>query len=161
MQQNIQSLLPYFVNFSIVVVFLFYVTKKPLKKFLYQRHERMKDEFEAAARAHKRAQERNMVATSAARGVSGQELRVLDDERRGAQEEARELLQRSQQESARIIAEADRLARVEQEEASDRVREIFLDMVVVAAEESLRRGLKRDDHAALLKRAQNSIEVGV
>ena len=47
------------------------------------------------------------------------------------------------------------------EEATDRVKGAFLDLVVHATENSLRSGLKKDDHSAILKRAQNSIEVGV
>lgn len=160
-EQNFHALIPYAVNFSIVVVFLVFVTRKPLKKFLYQRHERMKDSFESAARAHKKAAERSAAATSAIRGAPAKEAEIIANERRFAEQERSEILEKSQLEAKRVLSEAERLVGVEQEEAGDRVKAAFLDMVVRGTEESLRKGLKKDDHSAIVRRAQNSIEVGV
>lgn len=160
-EQNIHALLPYAVNFSVVLALLAYLTRKPAKKFIYQRHERMKDSFESAARAHKKAQDRSVAAKEALQNVVAKESEIVGAEKKFAEQEKKEILDKSGFEAKRVLSEADRLVGVEQDESADRVKEIFLDLVVRGTEDSLRRGLKKDDHSAIVKRAQNSIEVGV
>lgn len=159
--KTIQEVAPYAVNFSIVVVFLAVILRKPARKFLYQRHERMKDAVESAAIAHQKAAQRVDAAKLAMSQARSEEAALLEKERQHALLEKKEILERAKIEAERVIQEAERLAQVEQEEASDRVKDEFLQRVVKGAEESLVRGLKRDDHSAILKRAQSSIEVGV
>jgi len=159
--KTIQEVAPYAVNFSIVVVFLAVILRKPARKFLYQRHERMKDAVESAAIAHQKAAQRVDAAKLAMSQARSEEAALLEKERQHALLEKKEILEKAKIEAERVIQEAERLAQVEQEEASDRVKDQFLQRVVEGAEESLVRGLKRDDHSAILKRAQSSIEVGV
>jgi F0F1-type ATP synthase membrane subunit b/b' len=143
-----------------VVVILGAVLRKPTRKFVYQRHERMKDAIESAAIAHRKAEDRAMAARKAVEGLAAETSTLAERERRAAEIERAEIIEKARQEAERLAKESDRLAQVEHEEASDRVKEAFLGEVVSAAEESLRRGLKRDDHSAILKHAQKSIEVG-
>lgn len=159
--KNLQEVVPYAVNFSVVVVFLAAVLRKPLRKFVYQRHERMKDAFESAAIAHKKAADRAGAAKRAQAGLPAEQDSIRKRERDFAEQERKEILQKGEAEAARVVAEAERLASSEQDEAAGAVKEKFLAMIVKDAEESLRKGLKKDDHSAILKRAQNSIEVGV
>ena len=83
------------------------------------------------------------------------------EEAAAAEGEKKEILEKAQVESQRISTEAERLAGVEQEEAAERVKGAFLDLVVRETEGGLKRGLKKEDHSAIVKRAQTSIEVGV
>lgn len=159
--KNLQEVVPYAVNFSVVVVFLAVVLRKPLRKFVYQRHERMKDAFESAAMAHKKAATRAEAARRAQAELPAEQDLILKRERDFAELERKEILQKGEAEAARVVAEAERLASSEQDEAAGAVKDKFLAMIVKDAEEGLRRGLKKDDHSAILKRAQNSIEVGV
>jgi F0F1-type ATP synthase membrane subunit b/b' len=154
-------LIPYFINFGIVVVLCVVLFHKPLHKYVYQRHERMRDAVESAAVAHRKATDRAEAAKRALEGVSQEEKAILSKEAAGAELEKQEVLEKAQSEARRVTREADRLAGVEQEEATDRVKTAFLNLVVHETEESLKRGLKEDDHSAILRRAQNSIEVGV
>lgn len=161
MDQNVREVLPYAVNFSIVVALLGFLLKKPVRKFVYQRHERMKDAFESASIAHAKALARNEQAKKALQKVADEESQLLAKELVTTNQEKSEILEKAKAEAARVQQEAERMASVEQEEASDRVKEEFLALVVRETEESLKKGLKKDDHTAILKRAQNSIEVGV
>jgi len=158
---SIKEVVPYAANFSVVVVMLAVILRKPLRKFVYQRHERMKDSVESATIAHDRALARINLAKSAMRDLPSEERSLLERERSHAEAEKAELIQKTKQEVSRLAGEADRLAQAEQEAANEQVKEQFLQMVVEQAEEKLKGGLKRDDHSAILKRAQNSIEVGV
>jgi F-type H+-transporting ATPase subunit b len=159
--QHIQDVVPYAVNFSIVVAILAVVLRKPARKYIYQRHERMKDAFESATIAHQKAATRAEAARKAVGSLGQEEAAIMTRERQYAEQEKADILAKAQAEAQRVGQEADRLASFEQEESSGRVKEEFLNMVVAKAEESLRQNLKKDDHSAILKRAQSSIEVGV
>jgi F-type H+-transporting ATPase subunit b len=159
--KNIQDVAPYAANFSLVVVFLAVMLRKPLRKFLYQRHERTKDAVESAAIAFDKARARAEQARAQLAKVAAEEAGLLQRERSQAEVERAEILAKAASEARRVSAESARLAQVEQEEASDRVKDQFLELIVAEAEERLKRGLKKDDHSAILKRAQSSIEVGV
>ena len=161
MGAEIRALLPYFINFALVVLALYFMLRKPLRKFIYQRHERMRDALESAAIAHKKAVERAQIARKAMAAIAEEEKSLLQNEAGAAEDEKREILAKAQAEALRVAREADRLAHVEQDDASERVKSQFLDLVVRETENRLRDGLKRDDHNAILKRAKNSIEVGV
>jgi len=156
-----RELVPYFVNFSIVLVLCFVMGKKPLRKFVYQRHERMRDAIEAAASAHRKAVAHAEGARRMVSGLPAEEGSLLAREAAGAAREKEEIVEKGRLEAQRVLKEADRLAAVEQEEASERVKGQFLDLVISETESTLKRSLKKDDHSAILKRAQNSIEVGV
>jgi F0F1-type ATP synthase membrane subunit b/b' len=159
--QELHDLLPYIVNFSIVVVAVFFFAAKPLRKHLYQRHERMRDAFQSAAIAHQKASERISAAKDSLAKLGADEKSLLQKEAESAKLECKEILDKASAEAKRVLAEADRLASVEQDESAERVKGQFLELVVREAEENLKRGLKKDDHSAILKRAQDSIEVGV
>jgi F0F1-type ATP synthase membrane subunit b/b' len=158
---HIKDVVPYAVNFSAVVAILAVILRNPLKKFLYQRHEHMKDAVDAAASVHRKALQRFNAAKGASAGLSQEVSSIATAEKKSAQAEAAEIAQRAQAETLRLNQEADRLAQVEADDASYKVRANFLNQVVAQTEDSLRRGLKKDDHSAILKRAQSSIEVGV
>ncbi len=159
--QNFQQVIPYAVNFSVVVGLLFVLVKKPLRKYLYQRHERMKDAFESAGIAFKKAEVRNMEAKKSIAALASEENILLAREKQFAEQESAVILSKAKEEAQRIAQEVERLSQVEQEESSERVKNQFVDLVIRETEESLKRGLKKDDHSAIVKRAQNSIEVGV
>jgi len=159
--KTMQEVVPYAANFGVVVVILTAVLRKPTRKFIYQRHERMKDAVESAAVAHRKAEDRVNAARKAMEGLKQEESALLQREAAHAEAEKAEILEKAKLEAQRLLQEAERLAQVEQEDASDRVKGQFLELVVREAEESLRRGLKKDDHSAILRNAQKSIEVGV
>lgn len=158
---ELHGVIPYAVNFTIVLVILAVVLRKPARKYIYQRHERMKDAFESATIAHRKAATRAEAARKAVSGLGEEEASILTRERQFAETEKADILAKGEAEAQRVGQEADRLASFEQEDASGRVKEEFLNLVVAKAEESLRQNLKKDDHSAILKRAQSSIEVGV
>lgn len=161
MAPEFQPLVPYFVNFAIVVVMVFMIARKPLRKFVYQRHERMRDAIEAAAVAHRTAAARAEQARRSVGALASEEAAILQREAASAETEKKEIMEKGQAEAQRVLNEAERLAAVEHEEATERVKGQFLDLVIKETEDNLKRSLKKDDHSAILKRAQNSIEVGV
>lgn len=161
MAPEFQALIPYFVNFSIVVAIVFFAGRKPLRKYVYQRHERVRDSVEGAAASHQKSATRLDSAKRSLAGLASEDRAIVQRESDGAEQEGKEILEKARAEAQRVAREAERLAAAEREEAAERVKHQFLDLVVRETEESLKRGLKKDDHSAIFKRAQSSIEVGV
>lgn len=154
-----QEVFPYFVNFSITIVILVFMLRQPLRRYVYQRHERMKDAVESAARAHEKAIRRSEAAKGALHAAGAEEQKLTASERAQAENEKAEIIQKSRAEAERLGKEADRLAAAEREEAFEKVKTEFLNSVIQGTEQKLKQGLKKDDHIAIIKRAQNSIEV--
>jgi F0F1-type ATP synthase membrane subunit b/b' len=155
-----KEVFPYFVNFSITIALLVFMTRKSLRRYVYQRHERMKDAVESAAIAHQKALARIEAAKKAIAGADTEEQRLSAAERAMVEQEKNEILQKSRAEATRQAQESDRLASAEREEAFEKVKAQFLAAVVQGTEQKLKANLKKDDHSAIIKRAQNSIEVG-
>jgi F-type H+-transporting ATPase subunit b len=151
--------IPYFVNFAITIGLLVMMVRKPLRRYVYQRHSHMKDSVEAAARAHEQALARNGAAKAALSAAGAEEQSLAATERKQAEQEKGEILEKARQEAERLAREAERMAANEQDEALEKVKAQFLNSVVQGAEQKLKQGLKKDDHLAIIKRAQNSIEV--
>ena len=158
---EVAQLLPYAVNSAIVLVILVLVCRKPLRKYLYQRHEHMKDAFESATIAHAKAQSRAEEARKMVAGLGQEQSALSKSEKESAEGEKKEILSKAQAEAARVASEAERLAGFEAEDASEKVKAQFLNLVIAQTEDSLRKNLKKEDHSAILKRVQASIEVGV
>lgn len=158
---HVEQVVPYAVNFGLVACILAILLRKPTRKFVYQRHEQMKDSIEAATRAYELASKKHTEAAAKASQLSTLSANLLKSELAQANQEASDLSRKAELESKRLAAETERLAQVEAEDAFRKVRAGFVDLVIEGAENNLKVGLKRDDHAAILKRAQSSIEVGV
>jgi F0F1-type ATP synthase membrane subunit b/b' len=162
LQENeFSPLIPYFINFGIVIALLVWMLRAPFRKYVYQRHERMRDAVEAAAIAHRKASDRAEAAKRALATVSAEEKRVLAQDAATVDQEKKDILDKAQAEAHRVGRETERLASAEQDDAGDRVKGQFLDLVVREAEETLKRSLKKEDHSAIIKRANNSIQVGI
>lgn len=155
-----KGVFPYFINFTITIALLVFFTRKALRRYVYQRHERMKDAVESAARAHQKALARIEAAKASIAGMAAEEQSLVSAERSQVEQEKKEILEKSRAEAARQSQESDRLAASEREEAFEKVKEQFLSAVVQGTEQKLKANLKKDDHSAIIKRAQNSIEVG-
>ncbi|MGE3261414.1 MAG: hypothetical protein AB7K68_06525 [Bacteriovoracia bacterium] len=160
MDHIFREVFPYLVNFTITIILLVFMTRKSLRRYVYQRHERMKDAVESAAIAHQKALARIEAAKKSVAAADSEEQKMSSSERGQAEQEKAEILLKSKAEAARLLSDADRLAASEREDAFEKVKEQFLDAVVQGAEQKLKQNLKKDDHSAIIKRAQNSIEVG-
>ena len=161
MSSEFESLVPYFINFVIVLAMLAMIIKKPLRRYIYQRHERIRDVVEGAQIAHSRAKEKHEAAQKVLANVDEDAAAIFQSEASAVEAEKSEIISKARAEALRLAREAERLSGAEADDALARVKREFLELVVREAEGRLKSGLKRDDHSAILKRAKNSIEVGV
>ena len=157
---GLKDIVPYAVNFSIVVVLLTIIARKPLKRFVFQRHERLKDFVDASSKTFKAAKARYESASMKLGGVEAESKEILSSEMNSARKEAVEIISKGKEEAERMRKEAERLIAVEQSDVELRIKVDFLDNILAAAETRLKRGLKNDDHKKILKNAESRIGVG-
>jgi F-type H+-transporting ATPase subunit b len=154
------SLLPFVVNFTVVLVLLAVLARKPLRKFVYQRHERLKDFLESSAKEHELAASRLAAAEASLRGADGEVASIMEREARASAAEAADLVARAKEEAARAAREAEALVLSQASDASEKMKLQFVEMVISTTGDRLRSGLRHDDHSAIFERAQSSIGAG-
>lgn len=161
MSAEIVGVLPYAVNFSILVIALVFFTRKPFQRFVFQRHERIKDAVLSADKDKRLASDRMDAVARALKTFNEDAEKIRNDERHAGVLESAAIAERSKQELARISAESIRIIENESRERELLVRRKFVDLVAKDAEGKLSKNLKRDDHGGLIKRAGAHIEVSV
>lgn len=155
---GLKALIPYAVNFSLFAGALYAMTRKPLKAYVYQRHERLRDFVWDSAKAKDAANARLSQSEAKLAGFSAEAKDLLDKATQEAREDARVLADKSRQESERIRSDARQIAEYETAERMTKVKAEFLARAAREAESILTKELKREDHAGLFKRAKNVIE---
>ena len=161
MKAEIQGVIPYFVNFTIVAVGFTVLTKKHVKKFVYQRYEHIKDAVEAAARDQAEVEERLKKVNHGLAAFNEIAEKIWSEERMLATQEAAQVAEKARLEVEQIELNARRVASTESKERQQNTRGVFIDLIAREAELKLRRNIKKDDHNNIVKAASGRIEVGV
>lgn len=148
---NLPSLIAQVINFTVLLVILYFLAYKPLLRLLDERRRRIQEGLEASEEAKQRLAQ--------AETEAGAELEK-------ARQEGRALIGQAQQVSARMQEEARQGARVDAEALLERARsEIqlerdaaiadlrreFADLTITAAERVIRRSLDRKAHRELIE----------
>lgn len=161
MGQEIHHLLPYAVNFSIVIALLMVLTRNPLKKFLFQRHERIQDQVLSSEKQFQAAKLKND-SLQAQKSALQNEFKALEArEKEAAEASTKKLLASANEESRRIESESKRLAVNEAEDSGAKMKQEFVDEIIHRTEAALLNGLGNDAHSGVLARAKNSMEAEV
>lgn len=158
---GLKELLPYAVNFSLFTVSVAVLARKPVKNFVYKRHERMKDFVLDAAKEKQEALERQTKANKKMEKLAQEESAMLAAAAVEAKAEAAALIEKAQQESQRISADAELIVSNEGEDRDRLLQRQLLDLACLKAEQGLAKELKKEDHSGLLKKAKSVIEAGV
>ncbi len=160
MISELHEILPYAVNFSIVVAVVTFFARKPFQRLVFQRHEHLKDFIEASAKVFETAQARHKLIAEKLSNVEKEEREILANEIASAKKEAEEIVAKGKAEAERTKNEAARMAAAESADIESRVKAQFLDQVLKSVESRLKEDLKSDDHKKIVRQAQSSIEVG-
>lgn len=161
MVKNVHDVLPYAVNFTVFAVIVAYLVRNPFKKFVFQRHERIKDQVGASARASEEAKKRIAGVNSALASFQQDVSRMSTEEIRSSTTEAVQIVEKAKKDAERIRLDAKKIAENEAQDLSDAARAEFLNQAIAAADAALRAGLKSEDHKSIMSDARSSIEAGV
>jgi len=145
------TLLMRLVNFLLLAALLYYFLRKPIKNFLVQRQQGVKEALEEAQRAAKEAEARyrEMEKKLAQAHKEMEELKNMIIEQ-GRQEKER-ILARAHKEAERIIKQAELAAEQELKKAYSSIRLEAVEMAAAIAEAILKDKIDSKDHKRLIE----------
>lgn len=155
------GLVPYAINFSIVAGAAIYFGREPLRKFVFQRHERFKDLVESAAKAQEAAEKRFAEVMKSIEGVDSEVSQLLKEAEVEAKSEAQEVLQRAQADADRLAVDSDRTIERERSAQLQKIKRTIILKSLTDAEAKLRKGMNPEVHTQMLKVAKAQIEASV
>lgn len=156
--EGLSGLVPYAINFSLVFGAIGYFGRAPLRKFVYQRHERQRDLVDAAAAAKKNAEKRFIEVQDNLKRLTEDGRKILQEAEQEAKAEALQILKRADAEVARLEKDAERIIANEEEQQANALRGHMLEMALASAETKLRSGMKKEDHSAIIRVAKRKLE---
>ncbi len=131
---NLKEIIFAMVNFLILVGVLGKLIYKPYLGALENRKKIIKDRFDKADAVNKRA-EAKMIAYNRRIANADEEVReMIKAGKKKADEQAQIIINEAQEQAERIIANAERTAKLERERAMDEMRREIASMALMAAE---------------------------
>lgn len=146
-----QGLLGQIINFGLLLVLLYFIGYRPIRKMLDERSKRIKEGVdqaelakEAAARAEEEVQRRLDEARKDGQLILAQAAEMGERLKAEAREEAR-------REAEALIVRARAEIGMERDEAIDRLRQEFADLAILAAEKVINETLDKERHRRLIE----------
>lgn len=146
-----QGLLGQIINFVLLLVLLYFIGYRPIRKMLDERSKRVKEGIdqaelakEAAARAEEEVQRRLDEARKDGQLILAQASEMGERLKAEAREEAR-------REAEALIVRARAEIGMERDEAIDRLRQEFADLAILAAEKVIKETLDKERHRRLIQ----------
>ncbi len=146
-----QGLLGQIINFVLLLVLLYFIGYRPIRKMLDERSKRIKEGIdqaelakEAATRAEEEVQRRLDEARKDGQLILAQAAEMGERLKAEAREEAR-------REAEALIARARAEIGMERDEAIDKLRQEFADLAILAAEKVINETLDKERHRRLIE----------
>lgn len=146
-----QGLLGQIINFVLLLVLLYFIGYRPIRKMLDERSKRIKEGIdqaelakEAATRAEEEVQRRLDEARKDGQLILAQAAEMGERLKAEAREEAR-------REAEALIVRARAEIGMERDEAIDRLRQEFADLAILAAEKVINETLDKERHRRLIQ----------
>lgn len=146
-----QGLLGQIINFVLLLVLLYFIGYRPIRKMLDERSKKIKEGIdqaelakEAATRAEEEVQRRLDEARKDGQLILAQAAEMGERLKAEAREEAR-------REAEALIVRARAEIGMERDEAIDRLRQEFADLAILAAEKVINETLDKERHRRLIE----------
>jgi len=146
-----QGLLGQIINFVLLLVLLYFIGYRPIRKMLDERSNKIKEGIdqaelakEAAARAEEEVQRRLDEARKDGQLILAQAAEMGERLKAEAREEAR-------REAETLIVRARAEIGMERDEAIDKLRQEFADLAILAAEKVINETLDKERHRRLIE----------
>jgi len=147
---NLPTLIVYVVNFSILLVVLYYLAYKPLLRAMDQRSERISESLAAADRARDEAASSQAAIAEQLNEARREGQRLLDQAREAAEGYREEEMVRARQAAEAFVQRARTDIQRERDAALNELRLSFGDLAITAAERVIRRSVDRQAHGELI-----------
>lgn len=138
--------------FLLVKKFLF----KPVQKILAQRDAEVKEMYDNAEEAEKKAREMEAEYTEKLRGAKDEAGRIMQEAAKNARERGDEIVGEAQAKAAAVISKAEAQIEQERKTAVSEIRSQVADMAVAIAEKVIEKEIDPKTHARLVDDFINS-----
>lgn len=135
---GLSELIPYWVNFAIYLVIVYFLTRKLVAKAWAERRQRIIDDIAGAKNQYQQAGSQLADAQAKWNRLSQEETRVRDEVARQGEFERNQLLEAAQAKSVRIITQAKEHGIAERRSAERLVREELVEEVLNRASRILK-----------------------
>ena len=150
---DISSIIPYTVNFSLVVSLAVYYGKGPLAKLIYQRHERQKDVFDVAARKEKESEDQMKRVKKLLSELPQEKKNILEESQRLKAIEMKSFLEKTEKEKERLSKDMDRTINSEKMQARKFLQNHFVDQIVKITKKNITLRVKEENHKIIISAA--------
>jgi F-type H+-transporting ATPase subunit b len=147
-------------NLGILIFVLYRYAGKPVRDFLFQRSESIRNALREAQAQLAEAQAENTKLQERLAHLSGEASEIVDLARRQAQAESARMQQRAQDTAGRIREEAQRVADMEIARARQALREEAAKLATTLAADLLRERIRPEDDQRLLSEFVTRVEGG-
>jgi F-type H+-transporting ATPase subunit b len=155
------SLIPPTINVLILVGFLAYKLRGPLKKFVADRHSFLRDELERVGIQLRQARERFEEFSARLSSMEGEVTELRKQAKKDAQEMRTRLLADAKKNSESIVSDAHAASASMYTDLRNQLRTEYGLKVIDRAEELLRQRLTSDDQARIRKEFSRQVGGGV
>ncbi len=155
---GLSGLIPYAINFSIVAGSFIYFGRKPLAKFVFQRHQRLKDQVESAEVAKKEATKRFEEVMKSLENSEKEIELLLAETEKDAKSEALEILTRAESDAEKLKSDAERILEHEKTAQLSAMKQKLIVSAVGKAKDTLQKGMNDEVHTKMLNVAKSQLE---
>jgi ATP synthase F0 subunit b len=137
------------INFAIFCAVMYKLAAAPLREFVRDRHDRVRNDLDAAAKLNREARERLSEAEKRIAGVDAEIDRVVSTIRQEAEAEKARAIAAAEEQARRLKTDAEKQIAAEIERARGELRRGVVEAAVALAEELLRKQIGADDQRKL------------
>jgi F-type H+-transporting ATPase subunit b len=145
------TLLWSFINFTILVGLLAYFFTKPLRKFLANRHQELKDEIEGAEGARRKAQQSYEDYQKKLAEIEQEMVKLRSSFQEEGERERKVILEEAERSGRRIRKEAQEIAEGELQRVRKLLQDEAAELTVKIAEGILKKEINYQDQERLIK----------
>lgn len=148
---SLNGLLAQIVNFLILLVLLYSIAYKPLRRMMEERSNRIRQGLEQAEQASRRLAEADEEARRKLEEAQRKGQEILSQAAALGERLKEEARQEARAQAEALIARARGEIELEREQAIRQLRQEFADLAILAAEKVLRETLDRERHRRLIE----------
>ncbi|HOP69604.1 MAG: F0F1 ATP synthase subunit B [Dethiobacteria bacterium] len=155
---NVWTLLFQTINVLIVLVGLYYILWKPLRRAMNERQEKIEGDLREAASAKEKAEEVIASCQEQIKQAQEEARNILQKANEAAEATRAEIIAQAKEEAARVMEQARLELEREKSMALAALRSQAADLVVAAAGKVMARALSSEDQEHLLQEALAEVE---
>ena len=146
--------------FILLLLIVFFLGYKPLKKMLDQRREYVQGQLDEAEKAKKTIADADILAKQEVEKGKQEAQAIIDEAKSQARKEAHEIVNQAKAEASAKRLAADEEIRLAQEASKQEIRQEIIDVALQASSQVLKRNVDDKDNRRMVDELLDSLEGG-